>query len=73
MQVGSNVYMTPSGAQGLAPHHDDVDVFVLQTQGRKKWKLYEPFTELASQHSNDIQRDDLGEPTHEIILSPGDM
>ena len=24
--VGSNVYMTPGGAQGLAPHHDDVEV-----------------------------------------------
>ncbi len=24
--VGSNVYITPSGSQGLAPHYDDVEV-----------------------------------------------
>ena len=24
--VGSNIYMTPADAQGLAPHYDDVEV-----------------------------------------------
>ena len=28
--VGSNAYLTPKGAQGFAPHYDDVDVFILQ-------------------------------------------
>ena len=28
--VGCNAYMTPAGAQGLAPHHDDIEAFVLQ-------------------------------------------
>lgn len=26
--VGSNVYLTPGGSQGLAPHYDDVEVGV---------------------------------------------
>ena len=25
--VGSNVYLTPSGSQGLAPHYDDVEAW----------------------------------------------
>ena len=33
--VGANVYVTPPGCQGLAPHYDDVDVWVLHTQGTK--------------------------------------
>ncbi len=31
--VGCNAYLTPGGAQGLAPHHDDVELFVCQTEG----------------------------------------
>ena len=28
--AGASAYLTPANSQGLAPHHDDVDVFVLQ-------------------------------------------
>ena len=31
--VGCNAYITPADAQGLAPHWDDVSIFVLQTAG----------------------------------------
>lgn len=31
--VGCNSYLTPAGTQGLAPHHDDVEIFVCQTKG----------------------------------------
>lgn len=40
--VGANVYLTPSGSQGFAPHYDDIEAFVLQLEGRKHWKLYAP-------------------------------
>jgi hypothetical protein len=33
--VGANVYLTPPGCQGLAPHYDDVDIWVLHTHGTK--------------------------------------
>lgn len=29
-------------AAGLAPHWDDVEIFVVQTQGSKRWRLYAP-------------------------------
>lgn len=30
--AGASAYLTPANSQGLAPHHDDVDVFVLQVR-----------------------------------------
>eukprot|EP00882_Tetradesmus_deserticola_P009776 GHRQ01010328.1.p2 GENE.GHRQ01010328.1~~GHRQ01010328.1.p2 ORF type:complete len:219 (+),score=69.53 GHRQ01010328.1:315-971(+) len=39
--VGSNAYLTPAGSQGLAPHYDDVELWVVQTHGSKVWKLYQ--------------------------------
>ncbi len=36
--VGSNAYITPKGCQGLAPHHDDVEIFVCQCTGGLEWE-----------------------------------
>jgi bifunctional lysine-specific demethylase and histidyl-hydroxylase NO66 len=38
----ANAYLTPAGARGFARHSDSHDVFVLQTDGRKEWIVYEP-------------------------------
>ena len=38
--TGCNAYITPPGQQGLAPHFDDVDVWVCQTEGSKHWRVY---------------------------------
>lgn len=40
--AGANLYLTPPGSQGFAPHYDDIEAFVLQIEGRKHWKLYAP-------------------------------
>ena len=40
--VQANAYVTPAGAQGLALHADDHDVFTLQVLGRKSWTAYAP-------------------------------
>ncbi|KAI1720601.1 cupin superfamily protein domain-containing protein [Ditylenchus destructor] len=40
--VGANNYLTPANSAGFAPHWDDVDAFLLQTEGRKHWKVYAP-------------------------------
>ena len=42
--VGTNMYLTPPGTQGFAPHYDDVEVFILQLEGKKHWRVYEPRT-----------------------------
>jgi bifunctional lysine-specific demethylase and histidyl-hydroxylase NO66 len=30
---GANVYLTPPGQQGFAPHYDDIEAFLLQIEG----------------------------------------
>ncbi|EGW05818.1 Myc-induced nuclear antigen [Cricetulus griseus] len=71
--VGSNVYMTPAGSQGLPPHYDDVEVFILQLEGEKKhWHLYSPTVPLAREYSVEPKAR-IGTPTHDFILKPGDL
>jgi lysine-specific demethylase/histidyl-hydroxylase NO66 len=40
--VGCNTYLTPPGSQGFSPHFDDIEAFVLQTEGKKHWRCYAP-------------------------------
>ncbi|HEV8578613.1 MAG TPA: cupin domain-containing protein [Thermoanaerobaculia bacterium] len=39
--IGVNMYLTPKGSKTFALHTDDHDVFVLQVQGEKEWRLHE--------------------------------
>ncbi|XP_074245286.1 ribosomal oxygenase 2 isoform X2 [Saimiri boliviensis] len=70
--VGSNVYITPAGSQGLPPHYDDVEVFILQLEGEKHWRLYHPTVPLAREYSVEAE-ERIGRPTHEFTLKPGDL
>ncbi|KAK6486381.1 ribosomal oxygenase 2-like [Huso huso] len=70
--VGSNVYITPQESQGLPPHYDDVEVFILQLEGEKRWRLYKPTVPLAREYSLEPE-DRIGNPTHEFTLKPGDL
>ncbi|GAB1691328.1 hypothetical protein KRM28CT15_31310 [Krasilnikovia sp. M28-CT-15] len=40
--VQVNAYLTPPGHQGFATHYDTHDVFVLQVEGTKRWRVHEP-------------------------------
>ncbi|XP_054983033.1 ribosomal oxygenase 2 isoform X2 [Sorex araneus] len=70
--VGSNVYITPAGSQGLPPHYDDVEVFVLQLEGEKRWRLYQPTVPLAREYCVEAE-DRIGQPVLEVTLKPGDL
>jgi hypothetical protein len=71
--VGSNVYMTPPKSQGLAPHCDDVEAIILQIEGTKSWRIYEPLVELSRDYTQDLSQDDIGKPVLEVELKPGDL
>jgi len=79
--VGANAYLTPAGgSQGLAPHWDDVDVLVLQVEGRKAWRVYEPLPEhtlATTGPSGDLVAGGRltrpGRLALEAVLSPGDV
>ncbi|XP_051840351.1 ribosomal oxygenase 2 isoform X4 [Antechinus flavipes] len=69
--VGSNVYITPSESQGLPPHYDDIEVFILQLEGKKHWRLYQPTVPLAREYNVEPE-DKIGAPTHEFTLKQVD-
>merc|ERR1712137_1752 len=74
--VGSNIYITPPKAQGFAPHYDDVDVFIVQLEGRKFWRLYHPIDEsmeLPEVSSDNFDQEIIGEPFMELWLEQGDI
>lgn len=72
--VGCNAYITPKNSQGLDPHFDDVEIFVLQTEGTKSWKVYSVEScKLANKCSGGIPEEILPEPLLEVTLSPGDV
>ena len=56
--------------QGLAPHHDDVEIFVCQTEGSKRWRLYNPVKAFAlpAQPSGDLAEAGLGKPIMDVTL-----
>ena len=70
--VQANAYVTPPTAQGFSVHHDTHDVFVLQTHGRKSWRVYRPLVELAGPDQPWKESlGDPGEPVLEAELEPG--
>ena len=38
--VAANIYCSFKGVQGFGPHYDTHDVFAVQTEGEKVWRLY---------------------------------
>ncbi|HEV7508013.1 MAG TPA: cupin domain-containing protein [Thermoanaerobaculia bacterium] len=81
-QVGVNVYLTPKGSQTFPVHVDEHDVFVLQVQGEKIWRLYEmqELTVMRRDYKADLfpteeaKKDFSGTPLiAELKLQPGDL
>jgi hypothetical protein len=69
----ANAYVTPATSQGFAVHHDTHDVFVIQTHGRKRWRVYEPVVELPGKEQPwSGVRTDPGRPVLEADMRPGD-
>ncbi|XP_065345222.1 ribosomal oxygenase 1 [Cloeon dipterum] len=74
--VGANLYLTPPGTQGFAPHYDDIEAFVIQLEGKKHWRLYsprEPNEELPRFSSPNLDEKDIGKPIMDVVLEAGDL
>jgi lysine-specific demethylase/histidyl-hydroxylase NO66 len=71
--VQTNIYLTPSGNQGFAPHYDNHDVFVMQISGSKAWRLYGSPVETPFRGEEfELGHHEPGPVTQEFTLSPGD-
>jgi ribosomal protein L16 Arg81 hydroxylase len=73
--AGVNVYMTPRNSQGFPPHFDAHDVFVLQVEGAKSWRIYPSREEMpcGMDDSQPISRELLGAPLRAFHLTAGDL
>ncbi|MGS2617434.1 cupin domain-containing protein [Micromonospora sp. LZ34] len=73
-----NAYLTPAGSQGFATHYDTHDVFVLQVDGRKHWRVHPPVLPdpLEKQpwggRADEVSATAEGPPTLDVVLTPGD-
>ncbi|WP_199513032.1 cupin domain-containing protein [Nucisporomicrobium flavum] len=73
-----NAYLTPAGNKGFATHYDTHDVFVLQVDGTKRWRVHEPvLPEPLERQTWGGRADEVGAvadgpATLDVVLSPGD-
>jgi lysine-specific demethylase/histidyl-hydroxylase NO66 len=73
--VGANSYLTPPNSQGFAPHYDDIEAFVLQIEGKKRWRLYKPKNNalLPRFSSPNFSQKEIGKPILDTIVNAGDL
>jgi hypothetical protein len=77
--VQVNAYVTPPMNQGLAPHYDVHDVFVLQFAGRKRWRVHEPVFPVPlrdqpwTTHKAAVVARSAETPLFDTVLETGDM
>ena len=73
---GANVYLTPPGTQGFAPHWDDIEAFILQLEGKKHWRVYSPRNSeetLPRESSANLSQEEVGDPIIDTVLEAGDL
>src|SRR5437667_375820 len=70
-----NAYLTPAKERGLSTHYDTHDVFVLQTEGSKHWRLYkdDPIRLPLESQSHDSSTMPTGALLEEVDLHAGDF
>ena len=69
----TNIYLTPPGSQGFRPHWDTHDVFVLQVEGSKRWRIYAGGPELPLKgHKFDPKVHEAGGVEREFTLRRGE-
>ncbi len=76
--VQANAYVTPPQNRGFSTHYDVHDVFVLQIEGEKRWRIHTPVLEspLRDQPWSDrpaaVATRAAEEPILDAVLEPGD-
>jgi ribosomal protein L16 Arg81 hydroxylase len=76
--VQANAYVTPPQNQGFSAHYDVHDVFVLQIDGEKRWRIHSPVLasplrdQAWSDRKADVEKRTEEPPLMEAVLQPGD-
>ena len=78
-EIGANVYCSFKGVQAFGTHYDLHDVFAVQTEGEKVWRLYDNCAVLPVDplpHTPETQRyfeQNRGRVMTEVRMRPGDV
>ncbi len=73
-----NAYLTPAGNRGFATHYDTHDVFVLQVDGTKRWRIHEPVLADPLERTpwggrkEEVSATADGPAALDVVLAPGD-
>lgn len=75
--VQINAYLSPPSARGLDLHFDYHDVFVLQLDGAKRWRVWEPLERTrepvkSAPKPAPLTFEELGAPVLDLTLQQGD-
>jgi ribosomal protein L16 Arg81 hydroxylase len=65
-------YLTPAGQQGARAHSDPSDVYVIQLEGTKHWRVWATPESRRLGVDRDYDVTELGEPVLDVSLRPGD-
>ena len=72
--IGANGYLSPAASQGFSIHYDPHDVFILQLEGRKHWRLYGRHVKFPVEGPlAPIPKQEAGVPQREFLVAPGDL
>lgn len=78
-QVGANVYCSFRDVQAFGPHFDAHDVFAVQTEGEKRWRIYEGQIDMPvdlppdSPETRRWLENSHGPLLTEVVMRPGDL
>ena len=74
-RVAANMYLAPRQSVSLKAHYDTHDIFVLQTDGAKHWKVHErPLpTPLVGSEQPLLSETELPALLHDVQLEAGDL
>ena len=76
LPVQTNIYMTPPKAQGFKAHVDTHDVFIVQAEGKKHWRVYSDPVYLPYHNEKYTAKDlpeNFGTPVIDTVLEQGDV
>ncbi|MDH5425959.1 MAG: cupin domain-containing protein [Gammaproteobacteria bacterium] len=76
LRAQTNIYLTPPNSQGFNTHWDTHDVFVIQVEGSKDWKIYKEALPLPLEQPNyKFEKDcvDALNVIDEFVLEQGDI
>jgi hypothetical protein len=69
----TNLYACWGATQGFDVHWDDHDVFVVQVEGRKRWRLYGATRTAPTRRGIHAEHPRPDQVLDEIVLAPGDV